>query len=175
MRKIAVLRLGHRIQRDKRVTTHVALVARAMGCLKFIYSGQKDSKMENSVKKIVENWGGQFEVEYVKNWSNHIKNWKKHGKVVHLTVYGMPVQDKIKKARNFSDMLIVVGGEKVPPEVYQLADFNIAITNQPHSEVSSLCLFLDYYFEGEEIKKEFKNAKIKVIPQKAGKKVIRLS
>ena len=28
---ISILRLGHRISRDKRITTHVALVARAFG------------------------------------------------------------------------------------------------------------------------------------------------
>ncbi|MCC6052717.1 MAG: tRNA (cytidine(56)-2'-O)-methyltransferase, partial [Desulfurococcaceae archaeon] len=36
MRKIYVLRYGHRPERDKRVTTHVALVARAFGASGFI-------------------------------------------------------------------------------------------------------------------------------------------
>jgi len=33
---ITVLRIGHRISRDKRITTHVALVARAFGADKIL-------------------------------------------------------------------------------------------------------------------------------------------
>jgi len=42
---ITILRIGHRISRDKRITTHVALVARAFGAEK-IYIDQKDTKIE---------------------------------------------------------------------------------------------------------------------------------
>ena len=43
---IEVLRLGHRISRDKRISTHVALVARAFGASKIYYTGQKDKSMK---------------------------------------------------------------------------------------------------------------------------------
>ena len=36
---IVVLRLGHRIGRDARISTHCGLVARALGANKIIYSG----------------------------------------------------------------------------------------------------------------------------------------
>ena len=33
--------------------------------------------------------------------------------------------------------MIVVGAEKVPREIYELADYNVAVGSQPHSEVSA--------------------------------------
>jgi tRNA (cytidine56-2'-O)-methyltransferase len=50
-----------------------------------------------------------------------------------------------------------------------MADFNVAVTGQPHSEISSLALFLDHYFSGQELGKEFPGARIRIIPSKAGK------
>jgi tRNA (cytidine56-2'-O)-methyltransferase len=173
MIKIGVLRLGHRPERDKRITTHVALVARAFGADFMTYSGKKDEKIEENIRNIVKKWGGNFKIKYVKNWKKLVKGWE--GKIVHLTMYGIPIQNKINEIRKCKkDLLVIVGGEKVPIEVYQLADWNIAITNQPHSEVSSLCYFLDYFFDRKELSKEFKNAKIKIIPSERGKKVVEI-
>ena len=42
---IEVLRLGHRRGRDPRITTHLALVSRAMGVSKFLLSGDEDEKL----------------------------------------------------------------------------------------------------------------------------------
>jgi len=68
--------------------------------------------------------------------------------------------------------MVVIGAAKVPVEMFSLADFNIAIGNQPHSECAALAVFLDRLFNGKELCLEFKDAKIKIIPQKHGKKVI---
>lgn len=168
--KIYILKLGHRAHRDRRVATHCCLVSRAFGAQKIYYSGQKDSKMEGSVRKVVSNWGGPFKIQHTKSHKPLIKNFK--GKVVHLTVYGLPIQTKIKEIRKHKNLLIVVGGEKVPPEVYQLADYNIAVTGQPHSEIAALSIFLHEYFQGKELVKKFKKAKLKVVPQEKGKKVL---
>ncbi|MEM0258129.1 MAG: tRNA (cytidine(56)-2'-O)-methyltransferase, partial [Thermofilum sp.] len=73
------------------------------------------------------------------------------------------------------DVLVVVGGKKVPREVYELADFNVAIGNQPHSEVAALAIFLDRLFEGRELVREFKGAKLKIIPSARGKRVVKVS
>lgn len=54
--------------------------------------------------------------------------------------------------------------------VYQKSDYNISIGNQPHSEIAALAITLNELFEGKELNKKFSNAKIKVIPQKKGKK-----
>jgi tRNA (cytidine56-2'-O)-methyltransferase len=69
-------------------------------------------------------------------------------------------------------VLIVVGAEKVPGEVYGLADYNVSVTTQPHSEISSLALFLDRLFEGKELNREYPDAKIRIEPVKAGKKTV---
>jgi len=176
--KIYVLRLGHRRERDKRISTHVGLVARAFGCDGIIYSGEYDDKLLDSIKKITETWGGPFNAEYNENWKSVIREFKKRGYViVHLTMYGININDaeqELKKLYEDRNLLIIVGAEKVPPIVYQEADFNIAIGNQPHSEVAALAIFLDRIFEGKELEKNFKNAKIKIIPQERGKKVIKI-
>jgi len=165
---LTVLRLGHRVMRDARITTHCGLVARAFGADKMIYSGAKDKKMEESIMDIVNRFGGKFTVRYESNWRKVIKNFK--GLKVHLTVYGLPVEKQISRIKD-KEVLLIIGGEKVPPEVYQEADYNISVTSQPHSEVAALAIFLDRYFKGKELSKKFKG-KTRIIPQEKGKKVI---
>jgi tRNA (cytidine56-2'-O)-methyltransferase len=165
--------LGHRRIRDQRISSHCALVARAFGVNGITYSGDKDENLEKSIKKVVENWGGNFKIKYEKNWKKIIKKWK--GKTVHLTMYGLPILDvmnEIKRCKE--DLLVLIGSQHVPGEVYHLSEWNIAVTNQPHSEVAALTIFLDRFFEGKELKKDFENKKIKIIPQEHGKKTISL-
>ena len=170
---VKVLRLGHRRERDKRVSTHCGLVARAFGADGIVYSGEQDEKLLESIRKVVGNWGGVFEVDYVKNWRKFLKNFE--GLIVHLTMYGLPFEEKVtevkEKAKEGKDVLVVIGGEKVPGEVYGLADFNLSVGSQPHSEIAALALFLDRFFEGKEFEKKF-NGKLKIIPQERGKKVV---
>ncbi len=166
---ICVLRLGHRIERDKRLSTHCGLVARAFGAQKLVYTGQKDSGLEESINSVTKGWGGPFTIEHTESARKLIKDWE--GKSVHLTVYGIPVKKKIRTLRKIRNLLIVIGGEKVPPEVYQECDWNVSVTSQPHSEVASLAVFLHEYFRGKELGKKFRNAGKKVIPQERGKKL----
>ncbi len=173
--KVFILRLFHRPDRDKRVTTHVLLVARAFGAHGAFYSGQKDESVERSIRKVVKSWGGPFTVEFVEDWMEKIKRWKRaDGEVIHLTMYGLPINKVIQEIRESSrNKLIVVGGVKVPKMVYELADWNLSITSQPHSEVGALSVFLHELYMGRELTKEFEDAKIRIIPQAKGKKVIR--
>jgi tRNA (cytidine56-2'-O)-methyltransferase len=151
---VEILRLGHRISRDKRISTHVALVARAFGASKLYYTGQKDKSYEESVERVVKEFGGEFSIEHVKKFENLFK-----GKtVVHLTMYG----EDFRKKEIKGDILVVVGGEKVPPEVYELADYNVGVTNQPHSEVGALAVFLDHLSKNKY--PEFKDGKVRVKP-----------
>ncbi len=168
---ITVLRIGHRPQRDKRITTHVALVARAFGTDKVIIS-TKDEKIENTIKDVTSRFGGNFEIISGINWRHAIREFP--GIKVHLTMYGLPVDELIDKIPHDRDLLIVVGAEKVPRDVYDMADYNIAVGNQPHSEVAALAIFLDRYFHGKELKRDFEDAKVKVIPQERGKRAIQL-
>jgi tRNA (cytidine56-2'-O)-methyltransferase len=179
MSKITVLRLGHRIARDKRVTTHVALVARAYGAREIIITGDRDDSLIHRIESIVEKWGGPFSARFEDNWRGVIRRFKEAGAtIIHLTMYGVNLPDIIDEVRRLwrdgKDLLVIVGGEKVPGEVYGLADYNIAIGNQPHSEIAALATFLDWLQEGEELRKEFLNARLKIIPSLRGKIVIHL-
>ncbi|MET1160231.1 MAG: tRNA (cytidine(56)-2'-O)-methyltransferase [Thermoprotei archaeon] len=177
MPKIYVLRYGHRPSRDKRITTHVGLVARAFGAHGFILSDVHDEKVVFSLRKVIEKWGGELHIETGVNHKEYIRKWKDRGGiVVHLTMYGIPVDEVIDEIRKSGkDILIVVGAEKVPRYFYELADYNVAIGNQPHSEVAALAVFLDRYYQGKELYLSFPNAKIKIVPSPKGKKVVRIA
>jgi len=164
---ISVLRLGHRIFRDQRISSHCALVARALGATELVYTGEKDSSLEDSVRKVVKNWGGSFKITYIKDHKELLREFR--GKIVHLTVYGTPFQKKIKEVKKQGNLLVIVGGEKVPPEVYQKADYNLSVGSQPHSEVAALGIFL-HELQG----RKFKNfsGKLRIIPQERGKKLL---
>jgi tRNA (cytidine56-2'-O)-methyltransferase len=183
--EIKILRLSHRLPRDERISTHVCLVARAFGANSVVYSGQHDSSLENSVKRVCETWGSGgsgeagFSISYEKNAIKFIKECKKSGfTVVHLTMYGILLPEKlaeIKKTwQDSGKLLVIVGSEQVPGEVYELADFNIAITNQPHSEVAAMAIALDRLIGGKELdvgySEKFKG-KIKIEPSEKGKKI----
>ncbi|MCS7125517.1 MAG: tRNA (cytidine(56)-2'-O)-methyltransferase [Aigarchaeota archaeon] len=178
MGKIVVLRLGHRIVRDKRLTTHVILTARAYGAGEIILSGERDDRLIDRARKFVEKWGGELEIRYEEDWKKIIREWReKGGVIVHLTVYGINLPDIIDELRRIwreKDVMVVVGSEKVPREMYVVADYNVAVSNQPHSEVAALATFLDWLQEGRELTREFKSAELRIIPQKCGKKVIRI-
>ena len=165
---IKVLRIGHRPSRDKRVTTHVALVARAMGADGILIS-TKDPEIEKTVRSVASRFGGDFEIVSGVSWKHEMGKWQ--GLKVHLTMYGEPIDSVIPKIRG-KDVLVVVGAEKVPAEVYQKADFNVAVGNQPHSEVAALALFLDRYFEGKEMGRSFEGARLTIVPNPRGKTVV---
>lgn len=165
---INVLRIGHRIGRDKRITTHVALVARAFGADK-IFIDNLDKKIEENIRSTCNRFGGNFEIETGVDRKKIIKNWD--GTIVHLTMYGDELEKSINKIDKKKDLLVIVGAEKVPPQIYELADYNISVGNQPHSEVAALAIFLDRYTDGKWQKKKF-NGKIEILPCDKGKKVV---
>lgn len=167
-----VLRLGHRPHRDERVTTHLMLAARAFGASGAYYSGMRDPPMEESIRKVCEDWGGRFTIEYVSDWRRTINAWKERGKVIHLTMYGLPLMDVVPLIRaEPAPKLIVVGGAKVPGEVFKLADWNVSVTSQPHSEVSALAIFLHELHEGKELSLSHEGARLRIVPQAKGKRV----
>ena len=172
---VAVLRIGHRLVRDDRTTTHAVLVSRAMGS-EVIYMTDVDDEIKKTLDKVNKRWGGEneFRLEIIDNWKKILKTWKENGGiVVHLTMYGAPINQKIKEIKELSQrILVIIGAEKVPKEVYFLADYNIAIGSQPHSEIAALAIFLDRIFEGNQFNKSFLDEKMKIIPSDKGKNVI---
>ncbi len=156
---------------------HIFLAARAFGAEKAVYSGQRDPAMETQLKAIVTKWGGDFTVEYTSDAYTDLKTWKQAGKdLIHLTMYGLPVQEAIEKIwQSPRDKVIIIGGAKVKRSIYEIANWNVAITSQPHSEISALSVFLHILFQGAELEKTYEKAQFHIIPQAYGKKIVRLS
>ncbi|GCF12264.1 tRNA (cytidine(56)-2'-O)-methyltransferase [Haloarcula mannanilytica] len=170
--QVTVLRLGHRPGRDERMTTHVGLTARALGADKVVLANAARNQAD-TVIDITERFGGPFDVASTEEPKRLIRDFE--GSVVHLTMYGEPVQDveaDVRAAHAEEPLLVVVGAEKVPFEVYEHADWNVGVTNQPHSEVASLAVFLDRLFEGRELDREWENPDRVVVPQETGKRVV---
>ncbi|MEM0029834.1 MAG: tRNA (cytidine(56)-2'-O)-methyltransferase [Candidatus Nitrosocaldus sp.] len=181
--RVVVLRIGHRYVRDYRVTMHVALVARAFGASKMLLASDDPSIIEG-IMEVNERWGGSFEVESIGGeqgrWLDAINEWRKSGNiVVHLTMYGLHIDGIIQELRNKckdegKDVMVVVGAEKVPRILYEVSDYNIAIGNQPHSEVAALAIFLDRIFEGKELRINFMG-RMRIVPTARGKRVLDMS
>lgn len=167
---ITVMRYGHRPVRDKRTTTHVGLVARAFGADRLLLAGT--GGVPSSIRDVVERWGGDFRAEKLRNWRRALRDFE--GVRVHLTMYGLPLDDVIGEIREKSrhrDLLVFVGAEKVPPEVYELCEHNVAVGNQPHSEIAALAVFLDRLHQGRELDRPFPGAELRVVPSERGKEV----
>lgn len=71
----------------------------------------------------------------------------------------LDVIDKIRVETN--RIMVAVGTE----------DWNIAVGNQPHSEIAALALFLDYLQQGKELKAKFEHAKLEIVPKRRGKEM----
>lgn len=166
---IEVLRMGERLVRDDRATTHVALVARALGANR-IYMNGVNPDIIDTISKINNTWGGSFEIKITDKWKSIVKDCKKRSmKIVHLTMYGESIN---KVSINEQDLLIIVGAEKIPREIYDTADYNVAIGNQPHSEIGALAIFLDRLQVGKQFDSQFDNAQKRIIPTLNGKNVV---
>ncbi|MDD2778364.1 MAG: tRNA (cytidine(56)-2'-O)-methyltransferase [Methanocellales archaeon] len=171
MKKIVILRLGHRINRDQRMTTHVALTARALGA-DGVLLASSDKSIEQKISDVTKRWGGEFYVRSDVKWRTEIKKWKEcGGKVCHLTMYGINLEEEIDAIRDTENLMVIVGAEKVPAEIFTMADWNISITNQPHSEVAALAIFMDHLQKGEELKKEFRGGRLQIVARRVGKEV----
>jgi len=173
--RIVILRLGHRIQRDQRITTHVALTARALGAEGMLLQSE-DSGIEKGLNEVAKRWGGSFYVKRIAGWKSEIRKWKEAGgRVLHLTMYGTNLPDAIPEiVAATENIMIVVGAEKVPPEIYGLSDWNVAVGNQPHSEVAALAIALDRLMaaQGKDaLRTQFMGGELEIVPQKAGKEV----
>ena len=168
MSQFHVLRIGHRPERDKRITTHVALTSRAFGASR-MYLSKPDSRVVTTIDEVVAKFGGDFEIEPLSNPRKFAKNWE--GQIIHLTMFGLPLEDfedKLRKEQ--SPILFIVGAEKVPPWTFEYADYNISIGNQPHSEVSALAISLSRLNENY-VAQKF-DGPLQVIPSSNHRKMI---
>ncbi len=171
-RSIRVLRVGQRYVRDDRTLTHLCLVSRALGA-EAIYLEDAEKDVLGTLEEVNRTWGGDFRAVLGEPWKKVIREAREEGrKVVHLTMYGMPLQEKAAELRQLEKMLVVVGGPKVPGKVYHDSDYNIAVTSQPHSEIAALAIVLHEVQSGEELKRSFGQSRLKIIPAEKGKRVL---
>jgi tRNA (cytidine56-2'-O)-methyltransferase len=162
-----VLRLGHRPERDERLTTHVCLTARALGADAVHVDGD-DTRPVETTEEVTGRFGGGFEAHSVGSPRSVVDGFE--GNVVHLTMYGEPLEEVMEDVRaDEAPVLAVVGAGKVDGWVYGEADYNVGVTNQPHSEVAALAVFLHEYFGGDELDAEFDDGEIEVVPSESGK------
>jgi tRNA (cytidine56-2'-O)-methyltransferase len=144
-----------------------------------ILADVNDEKIRATTEKVTRRWGGIFDFKMGIPWKQAVREWKKNdGVVVHLTAYGENIEtsDVLQRIKaSEKDVMVIVGSQKVPSEFFseKVSDFNVAIGNQPHSECSSLAVFLDRFFNGKILEKEFKGWKIKAEPAPHGKHVIK--
>ena len=171
--RLSVLRLGHRRDRDKRITSHLGLTARAFGADEIVLAGDRDPSALETWDSVTERFGGNFESRYEESPLSWLRSTSKFGEVtiVHLTMYGEAWRDATPSIPTDKPVVVVVGGTKVPSEVFHLSDYNISVGNQPHSEVAALAVFLDSWLGPLDSKSKFEGAQIKVLPS-AGKVVI---
>ena len=171
-RSIRVLRVGQRYVRDDRTLTHLCLVSRALGA-EAIYLEDAEKDVTGTLEEVNRSWGGEFRATLGASWRKVIQEAKEEGRsVVHLTMYGLPIQDVVEDLRRLDSILLVVGGPKVPGKVYHDADFNVAVTSQPHSEVAALAIALHEIQGGEELKRAFPKSRLRILPTAHGKRVV---
>ncbi|HYK92958.1 MAG TPA: tRNA (cytidine(56)-2'-O)-methyltransferase [Thermoplasmata archaeon] len=167
--EIRVLRLGHRAGRDPRLTTHVALAARALGAAG-LFLEPPDPALADRLRRVTERWGGKFQVDGVRDWRGLLRKFE--GTVLHLTMYGEPLDAVIPRIDRQRPLLVVVGGAKVPADLYRLATFNVAVGHQPHSEVAALAIVLDR-LGGLPPAGAWEGATHEIVPRARGKEVRR--
>jgi tRNA (cytidine56-2'-O)-methyltransferase len=170
LKSVRVVRVGHRYVRDYRTLTHLCLVSRALGA-ESIYLEEVEKELKDTVDGVNKTWGGDFSIVEAR-WRRVFQDAKEEGRaIVHLTMYGTPLQDEVAELRKRDSFLIAVGGPKVPGEVYKTADYNVAVTSQPHSEVAALAITIHDLQKGEELKKVFGDYRLRIIPSAKGKRV----
>ena len=175
---VTILRLGYRLGRDPRITTHLALVARALGAQEFLFSGDEDGKMEENITSVNQRFGGDMNIKHIKTPKARLHRFVTHGVdgntpavAVHLTMYGASFREVTPTIRSDRPLVVIVGGAKVPSDVFQVSQYNLAVGNQPHSEVAALALFLDGWYGSGAIERRLDGGELIINPSLTGKDV----
>ena len=175
---ITVLRLGHRRGRDPRISTHVGLVARAFGANRFLLAGEPDVDVLSNLREVSKRFGGGFEATHEDSALGWLKRFTKDagdgepGVAVHLTMYGEPHEKAISEIPTDRPLAVVVGGAKVGKEYYEVCQHNVAVGNQPHSEVAALAVFMASFLGGMPGANQFSGGQLEIRPSARGKNVV---
>ncbi len=173
-----VLRLGYRKGRFSICTTHLALVSRALGGTRFLLAGDEDNDLFENVASVNERFGGAMSCEHIKGSMGWLKRFVEEdagdgepGVAIHLTMYGQPYREVIPQIRRDRPVVLIVGGAKVPGDVFKHSQYNVAVGNQPHSEVAALALFMEAWFGDGGTERHFPDARLVIEPSARGKSV----
>ena len=133
-----------------------------------MYLHPPDPALAERIHRVAEGWGGAFEVVGVSDWRSVVRTHR--GIVAHLTMYGLPLARVLPRLRAGAPVLFVVGGAKVPSDLYGLAGVNVAVGHQPHSEVAALAVALERLrgFPGPGV---WPGARRRIVPTARGKRV----
>jgi tRNA (cytidine56-2'-O)-methyltransferase len=134
-----------------------------------MYLEPPDPELAARVAALGRGWGGSFEVVGVEDWKRVIRT--SGSLVVHLTMYGQPLERVLPRLRRAPRILLVVGGAKVPADLYRFAGVNVAVGHQPHSEVAAVAIVLERLL-GIPGPRPFPGATRHVVPRARGKKVV---
>ena len=126
-----------------------------------IIFGDHDPSIVETLSGVSERFGGEFTSRFEKNPMGYLKNseWVVPigcGTVVHLTMYGESHSETLPRIGRDRPVAFVVGGAKVPGELFGIADYNISVGNQPHSEVAALAITLSEWFRSVALKVVFR-------------------
>jgi tRNA (cytidine56-2'-O)-methyltransferase len=134
-----------------------------------MYLHPRDDALAERIAAVTHRWGGEFAVVPVDDWKSLVRSFP--GTVVHLTMYGLPLERSLPRLARQRHLLLVVGGAKVPPELYRKAKFNVAVGHQPHSEVAAVAVTLERLL-GLPRPVRAGGAPQRIVPSARGKRVI---
>lgn len=113
LKSVRVVRVGHRYVRDYRTLTHLCLVSRALGA-ESIYLEEVEKELRDTVDEVNRTWGGDFSIVEGK-WKRVFEDAKAEGRaIVHLTMYGTPLQDEVAELRKRDSSSSRSGGLRCP-------------------------------------------------------------
>jgi len=72
-----------------------------------------DEEIKNTINKVNNSWGGlnEFNLKIIDNWKSLITEWKKNeGKVIHLTMYGLQINEVIEEVKSLEKKILVIIG-----------------------------------------------------------------
>lgn len=133
-----------------------------------MYLHPPDPDLAERLVRVADGWGGSFQIVPAPDWRQVVHGHT--GPVVHLTMYGQPLAKVLPRLRRGGKILFVVGGAKVPPDLYRLATWNVAVGHQPHSEVAALAVALER-LRGLPGPAPFPGARRRIVPTVRGKRV----
>ena len=82
--RLSVLRLGHRRDRDKRITSHLGLTARAFGADEVVLAGDRDPSALETWDSVTERFGGNFESRFEESPLSWLRRISKSLSLIHI-------------------------------------------------------------------------------------------